>query len=166
MPEITMTPELRNQLAGYLPFSNDATTKYTPDFFLQKKKVWNEEKKEFDDGEIIIPEKFQPKLEVRCFNKGEYDKAKKLIIEETQDKEEKRKSELFEQTKELARKVVMGWSDYWDIGKMEEIKFKADPEGGCDKDLWAKMPDWMFYSIRTFVYRLSGLTPGEILSLK
>ena len=42
---LELTPELRKQFTGYLPFSNDATTEYTPDFYLKKERVWDEDKK-------------------------------------------------------------------------------------------------------------------------
>jgi hypothetical protein len=49
---------------------------------------------------------------------------------------------------------------------MVEISYKSDPAGGCDKALWDKIPDFIYYEIRNYVHQISGITPGELVSLK
>jgi hypothetical protein len=151
-----MTEELRKQLAGYLPFSNEAVIGFTPQAFLLK-----DVKDKFR-----IPEQFHPIFSVRCFTKSEYEEAKKILHEELSDKDKKGESETFQKTRDLVRKVVTGFKNLWDIGTMMEISYKSDPAGGCDKALWDKIPDFIYYEIRNYVHQISGITPGELVSLK
>jgi hypothetical protein len=164
---IEMTDELRKQLAGCLPFSNDATTMYTPEFFLQKKVDWKDSAKtEIVEGEYVIPDGYRPVFEVRCFKKDEYDNAHKIMQEERNDKEHLHTIERLPKIRESIRKVVKGWTDLWDIGKMEQIPFVADADGGADKLLFEKMPDPVLLALQDYVYKISGLKKADYLSLK
>lgn len=163
-----LTAEERVKLAGYMPFSNDATIEYTPEFFLRKKLgEFDPIKNEFvQSNEYEVPDGYRPTFILRCFTKAEYDKAQLLLQEARLDKDSIKAAERLPKTKELLRVVVMGWSDLWDLGKMEMLPYKADSAGGCDKELFNKIPDWIFMDLQSYVYRLSGITPGERLSLK
>ena len=170
-----LTEEMRKALAGYLPFSPNASIEYTPPFFTKRQERWDEIKKEFvnkdekgTDLPFLIPEDFQPVFTVRSFSKAEYDEAGKIIHEEIMDKENKNLIDIASKTKETVRKVIVGWKKFIDIGTLQEIEFKADVVGGVDKTLWesTRMPDWVYRDIRNFVYRLSGVTAGEKISLK
>jgi hypothetical protein len=168
-----LTAEERRNLAGYLPFSNEATIEYTPVFFLRRQERWDVKKEQSvtitEDGQdmpYLVPDGYRPTFTLRCFTKAEYDKAQALLQDARLDKDNARAVERLPKTKELLRAVVMGWVDLWDLGKMEMLPFKADPAGGCDKVLFDKVPDWIFTDLQSYVYRLSGITPGERLSLK
>jgi hypothetical protein len=164
-----LTDEMRQQLAGYLPFSANEKIEYTPAFFLRKKEVWSEEKKQFETtDEYLIPDGFRPVFTIRSFTKAEYDDAAKIMHREVLDADNKKMLDTAADTKELVRNVVLGWKDFVDIGTLQEIPFKADANSGVDKDLWVstRMPDWVYSDIRNYVYRLSGITPGERISLK
>ena len=162
-----LTPEMRRSLAGYFPFSRGAAIDYTPSVYEQKKQVWNKEKEEFEDtAEFKIPDGYRPVFSVRSFTKGEYDLAHQIMQEEVQDKDNKKTLELAVKTRELVRTVVSGWTDLIDLASLKEVTYKADSDGGADKDLWSNMPDWIYTDIRNYVYRISGILPGERLSLK
>jgi hypothetical protein len=162
-----LTEDLRKQLAGYLPFSPSASIAYTPAFFLRKKEAWSAEKKQFVTlEEFLIPDGYRPTFTLRPFTKEEYDEASKIMHEEVLDADNKGMLELAAKTKELVREVILGWKDFFDIGTLQEIEYKGT--AGVDKDLWtsARMPDWVYSDLRNYVYRLSGITPGERISLK
>jgi hypothetical protein len=167
MSEIRMTEELRKQLAGFLPFSKDATADFIPEMYLKKKAVWDKEKGEFvDTDEDCVPSEFRPTFTVRAFNKAEYDKSKKLLAEYRNEKDDAKKLEIESQMKALLQPVVMGWKNLLDIGKMQLVEFKADPAGGCDKALFENLLEGTLRDILEYVNMLSGVTPGERLSLK
>jgi hypothetical protein len=165
-----MTEELRKQLAGYLPFSNEATIDYPPSMYMKHVAKWDEEKQEFiDTPEFTVPldlHGYFPTFTLRCFNKGEYTQAHKLMAEIREDKENKNFIDRLPKNRELVRAVVVGFKNMWDLGTMKDTDYVADPSGGCGKALFEKVPDWMITSMLFYVYRLSGITPGEQLSLK
>ena len=161
-----LTDELRKQLAGFFPFSNEATTEHTPEFFLEKKLVKIDENEHLVWGEYKIPEEYRPVFTVRCFKKDEYDAAHKLMQEERNDKDHLHTVDRLPKIKDSIRKVVSGWINYWDIGKMEQIPFVADTVEGAHKDLWEKVPDSIIMDLQDFVYKLSGLRKADHLSLK
>jgi hypothetical protein len=105
---------------------------------------------------------------VRPFTKSEYDEAGKLMHEEVLDKDNSKLLDTMSKTKDLVRKVILGWRNFVDLGTLEEIEFKSDSTSGIDKSLWdsSRMPDWVYSDLRAFVYRLSGVTAGERISLK
>jgi hypothetical protein len=162
-----LTDDLRKQLAGYLPFSPSASIDYTPAFFLRKKEAWSDEKKQFVSlEEFLIPDGYRPTFTLRPFTKEEYDEAGKVMHAEVLDVDNKKLLDNAAMTKELVRKVILGWKDFFDIGSLQEIEYKGG--NGVDKDLWVstRLPDWVYSDLRNYVYRLSGITPGERISLK
>jgi hypothetical protein len=116
----------------------------------------------------LIPDGYRPVFVLRSFTKDEYDQAAKIMQDEVLDTGNKHLLDTMTRTRELVRHVVLGWRDFWDIGTLEDIEYTADPSGGVDKELWGstRMPDWVYGDLRTFVYRLSGITPGERISLR
>jgi hypothetical protein len=170
-----LTDEMRKQLAGYLPFSPSASIEYIPSFFLRRNERWDAKEEKFVNKDekgalldFLIPVSFQPVFTVRPFTKSEYDEAGKLMHEEVLDKDNSKLLDTMAKTKELVRKVILGWKNFVDLGTLEEVDFKADSVSGVDKSLWdsSRMPDWVYSDLRAFVYRLSGVTAGERISLK
>jgi hypothetical protein len=163
-----MTPEMRKELAGYLPFSQNATIDIIPEIYLKKRAIWNKEKGEFvDTDEDVVPAEFRPTFTVRCFNRAEHDKAKKLLLEYRNEKTtDERKSQIEDESRGLVRMVVKGLTNLIDIGSGETIEYKADPDGGCDKGIFERLFDGTISNLLEFVNRISGLLPGERLSLK
>jgi hypothetical protein len=167
MSEIKMTDEIRKRLAGYLPFSPSATIDFVPEMYLGKTRKWNYKTETFEDTETdCVPEEFRPTFTVRCFNKGEYDKSKKILVDYKNEKDDSKKIDLERQMKELLRPVVMGWKNLIDLGTMQLIEYKGDPSGGCDKSVFESLIEDILKDINLYVNRLSGITPGERLSLK
>jgi hypothetical protein len=170
-----LTSEEKKKLAGYLKFSPDTTFELTPAMYMAHKTKWDE-----TTGEAVeLPEfevdsayhEFLPSFTLRSMTKSEYDTAQKMIQEEREDKAGKRTLELAIKTREFVRGFVMGWKNLFifDTTGEKEILFKADPSGGADKDLWNNqnaVPDFHYLNIRNQVYRMSGISQGERLSLK
>ena len=140
MADRRLSEETRQQLLGLLPFSVGSTIEFTPERF---------------GG---VEEEFRPGYTIRGFTQEESTKVKKLL-RNVKDANE-------EELNEYARMIVMGWKNIFDTGTFEEIEYKADPAGGCDKDLFKIFPDTTKGDILFYGVKISGLIDPEKLGLK
>jgi hypothetical protein len=142
--------ETRKQLLGYVPFSTDATIKFTPDEF-----------------KAVKDETLRPVFELRSFTQAEVIRMNKNSSGYLQ------KEITHEQIREIADKncvivsaCMLGWSNLFDAGTGAEIEFKPSPSGGCDEKVFKQLPGWLQGSILDFVRHISGLSLAENLSLR
>lgn len=144
-----LTEEERQNLAGFLPFSKDATIDFIPASFLQKSAA----------GEYVVPEGYRPIFTLRTMNKEMYDKTVKIQIEMGQGVPLIQKQAAI---RDIVKSCIVGWSDFIDIGKTppEEIKHE-------DTEYKTNMIPWpVVLEIFMFLLKISGLLPGEKLGLK
>ena len=165
-----MTEALRKQLAGHMCLSNDSTTDFPPLLYVKHKQKYNEKTQEVEEqAEYEIPEDlfgYFPTFTLRSFTKAEYEQSHKISAEIRADKDSTKTHERVPKIRELARAVTMGWTNFWDPGKKEDVVYKADSSGGCDKELFRMVPDGRANEIYTYVCQMSGIFPGEKISLK
>jgi len=152
MAEKRLSAELRQELLGLLPFSVDAKTEYTPRQFRKKKKEG-----EVETEKYVIPEEFRPVFTMRCYNKGESDALRKLMLN-IKDQDE-------DTLREWARKIILDWRNFYDAGTSNEIAYKADPSGGADKDLFTTIPAAVVSDLLFHGVKISGLMDVERSSL-
>ena len=142
--------ETRKQLLGYVPFSTEATIKFTPDEF-----------------KSIKDETLRPVFEVRSLTQAEVIRmnknssgylAKDITHEQVRD--------IAERNCIIISACILGWVNLFDAGNGREIEFKASPSGGCDEKIFKLLPGWLQGSILDFVRNISGLSLAENLSLR
>lgn len=142
--------ETRKQLLGYVPFSTEATIKFTPDEF-----------------KSIKDETLRPVFEVRSLNQTEVIRMNKnssgYLVKDI-DHEQIR--DIAERNCIIISACILGWANLFDAGTGEEIEFKAAQSGGCDEKVFKRLPGWVQGSILEFVRRISGLSLAENLSLR
>jgi len=148
--EKVMTAELREQLMGLLPFSSDATLDYMPAPYLMKKG---------DTEEYAVPEQYRPTFTLRAMTRKELDELKRRNKGKVLDDSELR---------DVIAKIVVGWTNLWDIGPVppQEIPYKADPAGGSDKDCFARVPAVIVADIAMMMVRMNGILGTESLGLR
>lgn len=154
-----MTEDLRRKLAGFISFSNDATIDFPPEEYLEKDK----------DENFTIPQDLHayfPTYAIRCYTVAENEIARGIIDAVQEDTEHKNIEERFKSIREIVRVVISGWKNNFDLGTLRQIEYKKDPQGGCDKELFEKIPDWQIWPIFSFANKISCITLGEKLSLK
>ena len=152
MAEHTMTDEVRKLLLSKMPFSISSTIEYTPPTYTNKKK----DAEGNDTAEYEIPEDYRPAFTVRPFSKGEADNLRKVTANKTPDEAV---------LKSNTRKAVVGWRNMWDIGTMTELEYKADINGGLDKDLFDSIPLQVVTELFLYISTVSGILPAERLGL-
>jgi hypothetical protein len=148
MAEIRLTDEVKAALIGVAPFSTSQTMDFTPAVYMRKDA----------DGSDIIPVEARPVFVIRPFSKGERDAAIKLSA----DVEKADSVEISEH----CRKIVKGWRNLFDAGTGEDIPFKADALGICERELWESIPPMIRGAIFTRCIVISGLMFGDKLGLK
>jgi hypothetical protein len=154
-----MTEEIRREMLGWLSFSPDSTIDFAPKDYLPK----NAEGK-IEARDELLP--YFATYQIRSFKKGENILAQKLRAELMADKENKNLFEHFQRMRDLVRPCIMGSRDNFDLGTMKEDTYRPDPQGGMDKAQFDKIPDIYIWPMWGFINRISGITPGESLSLK
>ena len=165
-----MTEELRRELAGHMSFSSEATVEFPPSAYLKHKQKPNEATGEFEDlPEFEIAEDLHgyfPTFVLRSFTKAENDKAERLICELRAEGAKSRTYDLNPKIRELARAATTDWRDFYDPAKKDFVAYKADPQGGCDREIFRLVTDGRVSEIFYYILRMSGIFPGEKLSLR
>ena len=152
MAENRMTPELRAELMGLLPFSCDARDEYIPECYKVR-----EDADDGGEGAYIIPDEFWPTFSLRPLTRKELKalrqgaKAGKNIDEE-------------ERLRDLVGSAVMGWSNVIDLSDESIIEYVGD-ESGCDKELFGRIPLPVVTDLAGHILRISGLTAKERMGL-
>jgi hypothetical protein len=139
MEERRLTPELREKLLGALPFSVSSTIWYSPDKYKE------------------IEEDFRPSFELKSLTKEEFQRAKKLLKDVKSAKEE--------DINEIVRKKIVSWKNMFDAGTLEEIPFKEDESGGCDKKLFESIPPVIVGALFFQISKISCLIDTDKLGL-
>jgi len=151
MEERILTDEMREKLLGDLPFSASATMEYIPKHFSKKD----------ESDKDIIPKEFQAVFALRGMTKPEKKEAKKYITH-IKDKGEKTADGIIE----ITRKCIMEWKNVFDLGTKKEIEYKADPEGGADKEMFDRLPEAVISDLFIYLSKISGLLDTTMLGLK
>jgi hypothetical protein len=143
LEERKMSLELREKLLGSLPFSVNASLWYSP--------------AKYKD----VEEEFRPSFEIKSFTKEEFIKAKKLLQDVKNAKEET--------LNEMVRKKIINWKNVFDLGTLEEICYKSDDaavNGGCDKVQFESIPPIIVGDLFFNIAKISGLIDMDKLGLK
>lgn len=152
MTKRVLTDEVRNALIGDMPFSSTSTIPFTPKQFLKKG----------DDGNHVLPKEYQAVFDISGMTKPQKASARKLILKVAKGLDDKEQSEL----KELTRFNTKGWQNLFDIGTKEELAYKEDPDGGCEKELFNRIPEAIIGQLFFEITKISGLLDTTLLGLK
>ena len=133
---------MREKFLAVLPFSQDAVSDYTPDFFKRND----------------LPDDFTPIFSIRVPNNKEKKDLKKtlpkwpsmdsLVVEE--------------ECNVWLDKLVLGWKNLFDSGNGEEIIY--DTERSMEQI--SMLPDILRSSLITHVWKITGLLDPAKLGLK
>lgn len=140
----------RKALQGYTPFSVDASVEFIPELFSNSK----------------LDKTLHPIFKVRCMKQNEIIQLKANYSSITKDDSTDNVTTMASNNSHITRACVLSWDNFFDSGSGEEIEYKSDTTGGVDKDLWAKIPQWIVNSISEYVRKISGLSAVNELSLK
>jgi hypothetical protein len=140
MADIRLDEATRKSLLGLMPFTQAGTMDFIPALFVG-----------------IAPE-FTPVFKQRAFTHQELAAVRKLYADKVEDKT----TILWE----TVRKTVTGWEKMFDLASGQTLTFKADPDGGLDKDLWESLPLVIRRELTTNVSIMSGLLEQEKTGLK
>lgn len=144
--DLKLDKETKEKLIGMLPFSEMAEDSYTPKKFIDDK----------------IPIEFRPIFKLRPFNNAEKIKAKTLIKKMAANGDAYGTDD---DCLEIIRKVVIGWENYYDIGKGCYIEYKSSEDGGADKSIFKNIPKSIANPLFFRVYALSGILDMESVPL-
>lgn len=143
-----MSDEVKKQLLGILPFSADATEKFTPSSFDK------------------INEQFKPVFELKPMNKKNKDE---MIIFQSQDVDKltpKEKILLNDKMNNCIRMSVVGIENLYDLGINKLIEFETDKNKDCcSNKLWERIPSTIRSNLYFKVSIISGLMPPDVTSL-
>jgi hypothetical protein len=129
----------RKALEGYIPFSTNCTVEISLTDLIPK-------------DQLTIGKDYIPVFTIRSFTQAEAQQFKSSQNEAT--------------LKNLVRVCLMGWVNLFDAGTKEEISYRSDPAGGCDKNLFEQLPEFYSASLLKNVMKISGLSTIEALGLK
>jgi hypothetical protein len=141
MADLKMDEATRKSLLGLMPFTQGGTIMFVPECMAN------------------LPEEFQSSLKLRSLNRQEFNEVRELY---SNDKIENKQDPLWA----ISRKAVLGWNKVFDLATGEPISFKADPDGGIDKDSWEMLPLVIRREIATTIFTMSGLIYEERVALK
>lgn len=147
--DVRMTPEIKEFLLSRVPFSPAAVVDFIPETFNRTHEVEGQQVR-------ILPEEFTPVFKLRSLKKDERDK----LITALQDANKNENA-----IKEICRKAIVGWTNLFDLGTNEPYEYKADVNGGCDKDSFGYLPIVIVSEIALYIARISGLTNADKLGL-
>ena len=147
MSDHVMTEEIRQKLLGRCPFNLSSTIEFTPPIFLTK-----------TEDEYDLPEEFRPVFIVSSFSKQD---AMEVASGAVKAKDGKNANEYVKDITERARKCVKGWRNFYDPGTMQSIDYKADINGGADKDLFNALPLQVIQEVFIYISGISGLKQFE-----
>ena len=133
--------ETRKQLLGYVPFSVDVSTLFTPEEF-----------------NTIKDTSIRPIFTVRSLNQAELAQLKKNAVGMSKDTTPEAMTEIANKNTEILKNCILGWVQLYDAGTGEEIPYDADK--------FKTLPSWMIRSIMGFVRKISGLETPDELGLK
>lgn len=139
MSEMRLTEEERKVLEGLTPFNVGSTVSYTPGAYSH------------------LPEHIRPVFTVRPLRKDESEKLRKVIAAV------KVTDEAY--LRETVRLLISAMDRLFDAATGEQIEYKAAPDGGMDKDIYALLPIHITSDILMYVCRISGLIPPEVKAL-
>lgn len=135
--KIEISDEIVQEIAGSLPFNKDATCKYVPSMYKKHKYIYDKQTKEFfDTGSLVVPEEFHPVFLLRRMDENEYQVAEMLLQEIVEKSDQESAKRRQEEIAEIVRHCVVGWYNFIDIGKKEEIDYIKDAEGFTDMKVW------------------------------
>jgi hypothetical protein len=149
MAKRVLDEETRKQLLGYVPFSSDAKITFTPDEF-----------------KSIKDETLRPVFIIRSLSQAELTQLKKNSQGYSKESTPEDLTRMAEGNMSVIRDCIVGWENLFDSGNGEEVEFVATAKGGCDENLFKRLPMWLVRSLMTFIRKISGLTDFEDLSLK
>jgi len=149
MAKRVLDEQTRRVLLGYVPFSTEATIRYTPDEFIN-----------------IADATLRPIFVVRSFTQAEALQLRTISMSYSKDNTNEQTLKLSQDILQVSRGCVLGWSNLFNAGTGEEIEFKGDTNGACVSELYAILPEWLKRSISEYIKKISGLNEPEILSLK
>lgn len=143
MAKYVLDEETKKSLLGLSPFSIDETVEFTPEFYKIPK--------------LAIPEKMWPTFKIRPFARPEREAVRRIIVDLTTDP----KSAAHVKVIEWARKITIGWENLIDIATGEEISYKADKDGGADKELFETLTESLISALLYKSIQMSGLVNVE-----
>ena len=126
-----MTPEIQKKLEGLLPVTS-AGVKFTPDVYFELKGV---------------PKEFIPSFHQRGWTKEE----EVQLLSSFDDKDTFNDDFLYE----ITRKTILGF--YLPDLDGNKIEYKADPNGGCAKEVWDGIQHGLKIACYKNAQKLSGL---------
>jgi hypothetical protein len=150
MEKHILDDETRKQLLGYLPFGVGQTVFYTPQEYKALK----------------IDECFKPIFSVRSLTQAEFSQLKKNSMSLREDPSIILVQTVADSNLDIVRQCIMGWKNLYDVGSMQEIEYKADVNGGSDKDTFKCFPVWLQTDLMNFIQKISGLQSVDVLGLK
>ena len=121
---------------GLLPLSNESEISYTPEAYKD------------------VPEEYRPIFKVRPFTKAEETIVKRHISSDDKISGE-------EKTYESVRKCLIGWENLIDLGSNSIIEYKAHEKGGCEKELFHRLPSLIIADLFLYIGKISGLLDLE-----
>ena len=141
-----MTPEIRQQLLGLLPFSNKATLEYIPAPYKMKTST----------GEDVVPEDMRPTFVLWVLTRSEMD-ALRQSHKKMDDAA----------LREIVASVTVGWKNLLDVAPEvpEDIPYKQDPKGGADRDVFSIVPNAVAADLAMCILRMNGLMGTEVMGL-
>ncbi|MEA3346961.1 MAG: hypothetical protein U9Q21_02590 [Candidatus Auribacterota bacterium] len=166
-----MTPAVREALKGLTPFSRDKSSDFTPDFFKTETERKGEKGKTIK--EPIIPVEFHPVFKIRPFTKDELKAAREILSKVYQNikakaegNSEKYSSEHFSEVDSMARKVCIGWDNYYNSGTEKLMEWEKEEDGGCREMVFELVPSKITTAIFLHSARISGILDLERLGLE
>lgn len=141
MAEFRLDEKTRKALMGLMPFSQGGTVNFTPEIF------------------DSLPESARPVFKQRAFTRGEFQSVRDVYADDSVKDKQK-------VLWDIARKTLSGWETVFDLATGEPMPFKADTDGGCDKEQWELLPIVIRKELFTNVSIMSGLLPPEKQGLK
>lgn len=141
MADYRLDEATRKSLLGLMPFTQGGTMDYTPECLAD------------------APEAARATFKQRAFTRAEFTAVRNLY---TDEKVVDKQTPLWE----VVCKTIMGWDRVFDLATGEPIAYKADPNGGLDKDLWEGLPLIIRRELATNATVMSGLLQQERLALR
>jgi hypothetical protein len=146
---VVMTPEIKEFLESRMPFSPSAVVDYTPEMFLKEHEIDGVKTK-------ILPDEFIPVFKIRSLRKDEKEALRRALLDVNKNQEA---------IKDVCRKCVLGWDNVFDLGTKLTYEYKADPAGGCDKEVFAYLTTSVISDICMYLSKISGLIDVDKMGL-
>lgn len=140
MADYRLDEATKKSLLGLMPFSQGGMMDYTPEIFKD------------------IASKIKPVFKLRAFTRQEFQEVRDIYG----NNEKEKQGALWA----VGRKALKGWDKIFDLSTGEAVIFKADADGGIDKDLWETLPLTIRRMIFTQISIMSGLLEQERQGLK